>query len=160
MTGFTRSIVVLNVLLTAALGGCATTEALVSAPQVSLSSVEMKSLSFSGQTFLLHFDVSNPNPFSLPIESVRYHLRLGEPRFASGESQGNFLVPAGSDATFAISVDLDILQQTSQLTSLLRTGTSSDEVDYELQGSLVVDIPFAKPLAFSNSGVISVSGGL
>lgn len=153
-----RSIAVFQFLLLG-LAGCASTEALVSAPQVTLSSVEMKSLSLRSQTFLLRFDVSNPNSFPLPVKSVRYHVRLGEHRFASGESKGNFAIPAASDGSFAISVDLNILQQTSQVTSLLRTGMS-ETVDYELQGSLVVDVPFAKPLAFTNSGVISISGGL
>jgi LEA14-like dessication related protein len=141
------------------LAGCAATpKTLVTPPQVTLSDVEMQSVSFSSQSFLLRFDVSNPNPFALPVKSVRYHVRLGEHRFASGESRGNFSVPANGDGSFAIKVDLNILQQTTQVTSLLRTGMN-ETVDYELQGSLVVDVPYAKPLAFSNSGIISMSGG-
>lgn len=143
----------------ALLAGCASTNSLVSTPIVTLSSVEMIGLSFTSQKFLLGFDVNNPNAFSLPVESVRYHLRLGEHRFASGETRGEFSVPAGGDGSFAISVDLDILQQTSQITSLLRTGMS-EAIEYELEGSLVIDIPFTPPINFSNSGIVSVANDL
>jgi LEA14-like dessication related protein len=150
-----RVIVVLQLSLLF-VAGCASTATNVSSPKVVLSSVEMQSLSFSGQTFLLRFDVSNPNPFPLPVRSVRYHVRLGEHRFASGETQANFSVPAGGADAFAISVDLNIMQQTSRVTSLLRTGMS-ENVQYELQGSLLIDVPNTRPLAFSSSGVIPIN---
>ena len=65
---------------------------------------------------------ANPNPFPLPVKSIRYSVQLGERRFASGETQGTFNVPASGEGSFAISVDMDMLQQTSQLSSLLRGG--------------------------------------
>lgn len=154
-----RIVVMTRWALVAVLAGCASTSSLVSTPVVTLSSVEMTGLSFSSQKFLLGFDVNNPNAFSLPVESVRYHLRLGEHRFASGETQRAFSVPAGGDGSFAISVDLDILQQTSQITSLLRTGMN-ETIEYELEGSLVIDIPFTPPIGFSNSGNVAVANDL
>lgn len=139
--------------------GCASTQTLVSAPDVTLTSVEMTGLSFSSQKFRLGFDVSNPNPFPLPVQSVRYYLRLGEHRFASGETHGEFSIPANGDGTFVIGVDLNILQQTSQIASLLRTGMS-ETVEYKLEGSLVIDIPFTTPINFSKSGLVSVANDL
>ena len=155
MGGLIRAIAVLQLSLLV-FAGCASTATHVSSPQVDLSSVEMQSLSFASQTFLLRFDVSNPNPFPLPVRSVRYHVRLGEHRFASGETAASFSIPAGGDDKFAISVELDIMRQTSRVTSLLRTGMN-DNLAYELQGSLVVDLPGARPLPFANSGIIPVN---
>jgi hypothetical protein len=54
-----------------------------------------------------------------------------------------------------ISVELDMLRTTSQLSTLIGTGIHGN-MDYELSGSFVVDIPFAKPLAFSSSGRIKL----
>lgn len=141
------------------LNGCTSTKTFVDTPSVTLSSVEMTSLSFNSQTFLLGFDVYNPNDFALPVQSIRYHLRLGDQRFASGETRGNFAVPANSDSQFAVSVDLDILQQASQITSLLRTGVT-ENIEYKLEGSLVIDIPFAPAVNFSNTGQVSVANDL
>ena len=45
------------------LTACASTGDLVSAPNVSLRNVEVTDLNFAGQTFVLGFDVTNPNPF-------------------------------------------------------------------------------------------------
>ncbi len=139
----------------AAISGCAATGLVISSPEVRLTSIEMTSADFDRQTFLLGFDVSNPNPFPLPIRSVRYRVRLGEQRFASGETQGSFTVPSDGSGQFAISVELDLLRTTSNISSLIRTGMSRD-FDYELSGSFAVDIPFAKPLNFKSGGNIEM----
>lgn len=139
----------------AAISACVGSGSLISSPEVRLMSVEMISADFNRQTFLLGFDVSNPNPFPLPIKSVRYRLRLGEQRFASGETQGNFTVPPEGNGKFTISVQLDLLRTTSNFSLLIRTGMSRD-IDYELSGSFAVDIPFAKPLGFKSGGNIEL----
>ncbi len=116
-------------------------------------------MSFSRQTFVLGFDISNPNAFPLPVKVLSYSVQIADQRFASGQTDGAFTVPANGDSSFAISVDLDIMQQTSRIASLLRAG-SEGEINYELNGSLTVDIPFTKPIPFSNKGTISLIAGL
>lgn len=137
------------------LSACAGTGAIISSPEVRLTNIEITSVDFDRQTFLLSFNVSNPNPFALPIKSVHYRVRLGEQQFASGETQGNFIVPSEGNGAFAISVQLDLLRTTSNISSLIRTGMTRD-VDYELSGSFAVDIPFARPLKFRNGGNIEM----
>ena len=137
------------------LSGCAGSETLVSSPTVSLSSVELERADFRQQTFLLAFDVSNPNPFPLPVKSMSYRVLFDDEKFAGGEAAGSFTVPARSDDEFMISVDLDILNSASQFASLMQNGVP-DQVNYALEGSLTVDIPFTRPIPFSSSGVIRV----
>ena len=141
---------------TAMLAGCAHTETLVAPPEVRLTSVELEKASFDRQTFLLGFDVGNPNPFPLPISSIRYRISLDETRFAGGETAAEFTVPAGGENRFLLSVELDLLNTANQLGFLLRGGLP-EHVDYRLDGSLTVDIPFARPLAFSSTGTIGVN---
>ena len=139
------------------LAGCAGTEALVSTPTVDLTSVEMEKVSLRGQSFLLGFEVDNPNAFPLPVRAVKYSVIFDDERFAGGEARASFTftVPAyGSDAC-QLSVELDILQSARQITSLLQGGMP-EHVNYRVEGSLAVDIPFAKPLPFSSSGTIQV----
>ena len=152
-----KRVVVSGWLLAASmLAACSATGISIEKPAVTLSGVEMNSLSFSGQSFRLSFDVSNPNPFPLPVRSVRYHVQLDDQTFASGESLSDFSVPARGDSEFDISVELDILKSAGQLTSVLRSGIR-EPVPYQLSGSLAVDIPYVKPVPFSTSGVITIA---
>ncbi len=137
------------------LSACASTETMIAAPAVQLKSVELSKVTFNQQTFLLGFDVSNPNSFPLPVRAVRYRLLFDDKSFASGETQGNFTVPAHGDDHFVLSVNVNFLDSATQLTSLLRGGMP-EHVNYELQGSLEIDIPFVKPVPFSSTGIIPV----
>jgi LEA14-like dessication related protein len=137
------------------LASCATSRVTVQAPEVVLTGVQVKDIGFGGQKFLLGFSVSNPNPFPLPVRSIRYNVRLDDQNFAGGETQSDFVVSARGDGKFVIGVELDLLQSVSQLASLLKGGMP-ETIDYELHGSLAVDIPFARPVPFSSSGVIRV----
>jgi len=147
---------VLTLLVTFMLASCAGSGIKIEQPDVTLSGIEMSNISFSGQTFILSFDVNNPNPYPLPVRSVRYHLQLADQTFASGETQGDFSVPASGNGGFDISVELDILGSAGQLTGILRNGMRKP-VAYELTGSLAVDVPYVKPLPFSTTGVITIA---
>ncbi len=135
------------------LSGCASTGQLVDAPDVSLSNVEIEAVDFSAQTFLLGFDVSNPNPFPLPVSAVSYHIKLDGYRFATGRTPGGFTVPANGDGEFAISVRLDLLRSAPQLLYIVKDGRHRD-IPYALEGKLGVDIPLVEPLAFETAGAI------
>lgn len=157
MSAIGRAYFLSIVLLGSALAGCATTvENLVKSPTVELRSVQLMGLGFAGQTFLLSFDINNPNPFALPVSSVSYGIKLNGQRFASGETPGEFSVPASGNGQFAISVDLNLLQTAPQLLSIVRQGIREDVV-YELDGRLALDIPLAPAVSYRNSGSIRLS---
>ena len=142
-------------ILVALVSGCASTGSLVNSPTVQLTSVELAEMSFRQQTFLLGFDVQNPNPFPLPVQSVRYRLSIDGELFAGGETQSDFSVPSHGDDAFVISVDLDFLSTANQLASLFKGGMR-DQVQYDLEGSFAVDIPFVRPVPFRSSGIIDI----
>lgn len=135
------------------LSACASTGTMISTPDVSLSNVQMTKVDFSGQTFLIGFDVTNPNPFPLPIKALSYGVELDGYRFATGQTEGGFTVPALGDSEFAISVQLNLLKSAPQLLYIVREGVKRD-ISYELKGQLGVDIPFTKPVTFETSGEI------
>jgi len=145
------------VAFTLGLAGCATSlESLVKSPSIELRDVQVMGLGFNGQTFLLSFDISNPNPFALPVSSVSYGIKLDGHRFASGETPSEFSVPAGGDTQFTISVDLNLLQTAPQLLSIVRQSVRKD-VTYELEGRLAVDIPMTPTVSYRNAGSIRLS---
>lgn len=147
------------VLVLLSLGACASLpENLISEPEVKLRDVEITGLGFNNQTFLLSFDISNPNAFSLPVKSVSYGVKLDGQHFASGQTESNFSVPAGGQSDFAISVELDLLNTAPQLLSIMRDGTRRD-IPYALNGRLGVDIPMAPPVTYSTAGSVRLGGG-
>lgn len=152
-----RTFALACVAFTLGLAGCATSlESLVKSPRIELRDVQVMGLGFNGQTFLLSFDISNPNPFALPVSSVSYGIKLDGHRFASGETPSEFSVPAGGDTQFAISVDLNLLQTAPQLLSIVRQSVRKD-VTYELEGRLAVDIPMTPTVSYRNAGSIRLS---
>ena len=137
------------------MSACASTASLIESPSIRLANIRTGHLGFDRQNFVLEFEIHNPNPFPLPVRAIRYDLQIAEQRFASGESQGEFSVPAAGDGAFAISVELDMLQQASRLTSMLRVGSSGD-LPYKLSGDVTVNIPMTRPVPFSSSGSIDL----
>jgi len=150
-----RQLTVVGLLATLwGLSACASLpENLISAPDVKLRGVQVLGLGFKSQTFLLSFDIHNPNPFALPVKHVRYDVRLDGLRFASGQTASDISVPASGGTEFAISVDLDLLSTAPQLLSIVREGTRA-EIPYELKGELGVDIPFTPPVTYRTQGAI------
>jgi len=149
-----QTLLTASVALTAVLlSSCASLENVINAPQVSLRNVQVENIDFRVQTFILAFDVTNPNPFPLPINTIRYGLELDGHHFVSGQAVSAITVPAGSGGAFAISVSMDLLRTSPQLMLIVRDGTRRD-IPYSIEGSLGVDIPYAKSVKFENTGSI------
>lgn len=152
-----RNLAIAGVMLT--LSACASLpENIISKPEVQLRDVQVMGLGFKNQTFLLSFDIHNPNPFPLPVNHVSYGVRLDGHRFASGQTPGNFSVPASGDEQFDISVELDLLTTAPQLLSIVRDGARG-EIPYELEGQLGVDIPLVPAVAYRTNGAIRLNSG-
>ncbi len=143
----------LLILASCALSACASVSSMVSPPEVSLRGVQMTEFSFTGQTFLLDFEVSNPNPYPLPVKSVQYGIELDGQTFATGNTKGEFSIPASGDGEFSISVDLNLLQTAPKILSIVRDGARRD-IPYAIEGELGIDIPYAPPVSFKSDGEI------
>jgi len=122
---------------------------------VSLRNVHVEDIGFDSQTFILSFDVRNPNPFPLPVKSINYGVKLDGHRFASGEAACSFTIAAGGDGKFSISVDVNLLQTAPELLFIVRDATRR-EIPYSLEGRLGIDIPYTKPVKFHSSGLIGL----
>lgn len=131
-------------------------ENIISSPDVELRDVQVMGLGFDNQTFLLSFDIRNPNPFPLPVRHLRYGVRLDGQRFASGETESSISVPAQGETGFAISVELDLLKTAPQLLTIIRAGARRD-IPYTLEGELGIDIPMTPPVSYRTDGTIRLA---
>lgn len=145
-------------LVTLLLASCATLEPIIATPGVSLRNVHVTDLDYKAQTFLLDFDITNPNPFPLPINYVSYGIELDGQHFAGGSASSAFTVAARSDGEFSISVELDLLRTAPKLLYTVHDAATRD-VPYSLKGELGIDIPTAPRLSFHNEGEIRLYAG-
>ena len=144
-------------MLVASLGACASLPVEVAAkPEVQLRDVRVIGLGFRNQTFLLSFDLHNPNPYPLPVNHISYGIRLDGQRFASGHTESDISVPAQGDAEFAISVELDLLSTAPRLLSIMREGARRD-IPYQLEGELGIDIPTAPTVSYRSNGSVRLN---
>lgn len=132
---------------------CASLDDIAAAPRVSLRNVAVQHLDMSRQTFLLSFDMTNPNAYPLPVKSIRYSIELDGQSFASGSTPCALHIPAGSDAEFVISVELDLLRTAPGLMFVARDATRR-EISYALEGELGFDLPAIRPAHFREDGVV------
>lgn len=153
-----RILVVGAAALLSLLASCAGMEPMIAAPGVSLRNVHVTDVNYKAQKFRLGFDITNPNPFPLPISHISYGIELDGQHFAGGRATSAFTVGAQSDAEFSISVELDLIRTAPQLLYIVHDAATRD-VPYSLKGELGVDIPFAKPLAFEANGEIRLYAG-
>ena len=158
MSLFARIRIVAGAALVALLASCAGVEPMIAAPGVSLRNVHVTDLDYNSQTFLLGFDITNPNPFPLPISHVSYGIKLDGQHFAGGNATSAFTVGAQSDAEFSISVELDLIRTAPQLLYTVHDAATRD-IPYSLKGEIGVDIPFAKPITFETDGEIRLLAG-
>lgn len=129
---------------------------LIDRPHVRLHELSVEKIDLDEQTFVLSFDVKNPNPFPLAIREIRYGVKLDGQRFASGESSCELNVAAASDSSFEITVDLNLLRTAPDLLFIVRDGASG-AIPYSLEGQFVMDIPTGPEIGFAHTGDIRLS---
>lgn len=135
-----------------ALTGCATMAAYLEPPTVRLLAVELLDSSLTRQSFRVTLELTNPNSLPVPVRAMNYDVKLLGESFASGGLQSPFTLPAGGSETVKVDVAMDTLATLGNLTRALRGAASA--IDYQVNGTLQVDLPFAKPIPVTHSGQV------
>ncbi len=139
-------------LLAGAIAGCATMAASLEPPAIRIVGLELVDSSLTRQRFRMTLELDNPNRIPVPIRAMNYDVRLLGEAFASGGHNSPFTLPAGGSETVQVDVAMDTVATLGNLTRALRGAASA--IDYQISGSLQVDLPFAKPLTAVHSGQV------
>jgi LEA14-like dessication related protein len=131
------------VLVLAALGGCAWLVPKFQSPRVRVIGVHVRSANFWQQRLRVRLRVRNPNGISLPIEAIRYTLRIDGRIFAHGRTVRRFTVPAHGSAEFNTYVTANMAGALLRILS----GGRTRPVRYRLRGEVEVaellrELPF------------------
>jgi len=120
-------------------------------PNLSVVGVQMQGGNFLQQSFLVRFQVQNPNDRALPVSGLHAELDVGGQRIASGISNQAFVVPPFGQSEFDMSISANMAMALMQL-----AGQHSDSIDYELTGAANLDLPFLHEVPFHQAGSFSL----
>jgi len=112
-------------------------------PRVSVQDVALQNVSLASSSAVVLLNISNPNPFPLPLRGIDYSLRLNGRAVAGGQQLQQRNINAGETVPLAIPVQLQLSEVLGLLPGVLQNG----QVQYELSGGVslpFVRIPFAR----------------
>ncbi|MGO9514597.1 MAG: LEA type 2 family protein [Steroidobacteraceae bacterium] len=122
-------------------------------PNLSVASVEMQKGNLLQQTFLVKFQIQNPNDRALPVSGLHAELSVGGERIASGVSNRAFVVPPLGQSEFDMTITANMA-----LALLKLANQHADSIDYEVTGAASLDLPFLHDLPFQQKGSLSLKG--
>ena len=143
------------VVLALALTACNSLPRTTVAPSVRLVSLSLVEATADGQRFRLGLTLDNPNAYAVPIQSLRFNLRLGGQGIMTANSNAPLTLPALGTETLRLDVESDTVSSVSQLLALVQG--PDDAIRYELNGRLVLASSMERTLPFSVSGVVPLS---
>lgn len=136
------------------LSGCATLfKTVFEKPKLNLLNVQVTEVGLVQQRYRLTLEIENPNAVTLPIDSIRYHVRLAGMDFADGETTQGFSVPAHGKTDFQVDVTTNLFKLAGQFANLL--GSSTANLDYEVVGDVKVGGLFGGTIPIHQSGTMS-----
>jgi len=122
-------------------------------PILTVSSVELQRGNLFQQSFLVKFQVQNPNDRALPVQGLHAELDVGGQRIASGVSNRAFVVPPLGQSEFDMTITANMAAALLQLAN-----QHADTIAYDLSGSANLDLPFLREVPFHQTGSFSLKG--
>ncbi|HLW25881.1 MAG TPA: LEA type 2 family protein [Steroidobacteraceae bacterium] len=122
-------------------------------PVLAVSGVQLqRGANLLQQSFLVTFQVENPNDRPLPVTAVHADLTVGGDRIASGATNRAFVVPPRGQSTFDMTINANMALAILKLAS----SPHADSIDYEVTGAADLDLPFMHNLPFHQTGSFSL----
>ncbi len=120
-------------------------------PDLSVKSIELQSGNLLQQSFLVKFEVQNPNQRPLPVQGLHAELSIAGQRIASGVSNRSFVVPPMGESEFDMTITANMALALLQLAN-----QHGDSVEYEVSGAASLDLAFLHDLPFHQTGKFSL----
>jgi LEA14-like dessication related protein len=125
-------------------------------PNVSVTSIELRSGNLLQQNFAVKLNIQNPNAQALPVHGLHVELNVGGEQIASGVSDRAIVVPAFGESEFDMTIKANLALAVLKLAN--KMDQHSDSVDYDLTGAASIDLPFLRDLPFHQTGSFSLKG--
>src|SRR5215471_11867564 len=124
-------------------------------PRVTVVGASMVSADVFSQQFRVRVHVHNPNTLDLPVKRLEYKLWLEGDSFAEGSVEAPFVVPAKGDQEFDLALNTNYISSIGRLIAHL-TGTNRHTIQYNLEGTVVIDASFSPKIKFNEVGMVDL----
>ncbi len=122
-------------------------------PQVELSKVELKGLSFTSADVRLALNVKNPNGQALNLQSLDYTLTLAGAQVATGNLPSALELPAKGEGHFGTDIKVSFSQAAAAMEAIKRASNA----DYSIGGNLSARTPWGQVATpFTKSGTVRI----
>lgn len=139
-------------LLLLSLTGCSLFFPKFKPPQLTVVGAHMMKGDLWTQRVKLRVRVHNPNSRSLPVRGISYTIDLDDQPFADGLSATSFVVPAGGEAEFDTTVNVNLA---STLLRYLSHGTAAD-IQYHIKGKVSLSSGLLRSIRFDQKGMFKL----
>ena len=146
----------LPILLALSLGACSAMAPKFNRPSVSVVSVQMRGGNLLQQNFAVKLNIRNPNDRVLPVSGLHLSLSTDGEEIASGASDHAFVVPAFGDSEFDMTIKANMALAAIKLAN--KMNQHADSIDYDVNGTASLDLPFLHDLPFHQTGSFSLRG--
>lgn len=102
-------------------------------PRISLQSLKLEKLNFTGATLALQVLVDNPNDFSVALNSLDYDLTINGKHWASGKSKTLGNIREKQKSVISLPLSVNLMDLGDGFSSLLKSGA---DLDYAIVGKL------------------------
>ena len=148
-----NSIAVLLAAAVLAVAGCSALGYKFETPQLTIVQVELVKGDLLQQNLRVRLHVRNPNRRELPVSGITYEIEVAGEKFAHGESERDFTVPALGETEFDVGVTANAA---GVLLRLATGGIRSDAVDYRLVGKVNLKSGLLRSLPFEQRGKVNL----
>jgi LEA14-like dessication related protein len=107
------------------------------------------------QKFALTFLISNPNAEPIPVQEIRYSVRLAGQGYLNGRSPANTTLAGSGRQTLRVDLETDGVVSPARLSSFAQGPDNA--LPYELSGDLVIGGQPPRALPFAASGDVPFS---
>jgi len=136
-----RNLLIVAMMSSLLITGCASMQAIVQKPTVQVVAVRLDNLSLSDATLIVDLNIENPNPMGVKVRNVVYDLKINNKNLLQGtQDQGVHLPCAGAEI-----VELPLQVNYFDLYDSVLELFAHESVAYDLSGSVGIgpfDIPY------------------
>lgn len=138
------------------LSACAAIAPKFEKPNLSVANIEMLNGNLVQQNFRVTFKIQNPNDRALPVNGLHAQLKVNGESIASGVSNHAFVVPALGESEFDMNISANMALALLKFAN--QSNGQMNGVDYDLVGSVSINLPFLRDLPFAEHGSFALDG--
>ena len=135
--------------------GCAGVPLGADPPDVELVNLTLLESNPDSQHYALTFLITNPNPEPIPVQEVRYSVRLAGQGYLNGRSPTTVTLAGSGRQTVRVDLETDGVVSPARLSSFVQGPDNA--LPYELSGNLVIGGQPPRTLPFAAAGAVPFS---